>query len=205
MESANTIDETTGQFREIDAKPAGFRWGAIGGVAVVLYGLIRYVLDIELYISWGWSMASYLFVIAVMIIAPWEVKNKQSNYISFKKALQASFGAAVVSLVIASLFAYVMASFVDPNINKYTKAKSMEFTEKMLEASGASKEKIEEELERIEKTDFDQSIGQFMMGVAGQFIVGFLYALVISGVFHLALKDNKPLPPAVEAEKERVG
>lgn len=202
METTNNTNLPETGFQEIDAKPSGLRWGAIGGVAVVLYGVIRYVISIDVYISWGWVMASYVIIIAAMVLAAWEVKNKQKNYISFKKALQASFLASVISLIIYSAFAFIMSTQVDTNINKYSKAKAMEFNEKVLEASGASEEEIEKQLENIEDMDFNQTIGQFLIGLASQIIVGFMYALIIAGLFHYAFKDNKPVVLNSPAEEQ---
>lgn len=207
MDNNTNINQATNGFQEADAKPSGLRWGVIGGVAIILYGVIRYVISIDVYISWGWVMASYVIIIAAMVAAAWEVKNKQNKYIDFKKALQASFLASVVSLTIYSAFAFIMSTQVDPNINKYSKAKALEFNEKIMEASGASEEEIEEQLERVEETDFDQTFGQFLIGLASQIIVGFMYALIISGLFHFAFKDNKPLLTTSlnEEENERAG
>lgn len=139
----------------------------------------------------GWVMATYLIIIGFMVMAAITGRKQQGGYIHFKQALQGSFLVAVVSLFMWGLFTWAMASFVDTNINKYSKAKAMEFNQKVMEWSGATEEQMEEQMDRIDKQDFSQNFWQFMLGVASQYIVGFVYALIISGIFHLAFSKKR--------------
>lgn len=192
MSEQETTFENTPQQPIANMKAIGLRFGLIAGVAVVAYTLIRYLISIDVYLHFGWSMASYIIIIGAMIMAPNTGRKLQSGYIKFKQALQASFLVAVISLSFLTVFSWVMSTYVDPNITKYTIAKSYEMNEKVLEWSGASEEQMEASMEQIEKQqEYSKGFNAFMMGLAGQWMVGFLYALVIAGVFHLAYGKQK--------------
>lgn len=178
-----------------DAKAIGFRFGLIGGIIAVVYSLVRYLISIDVYLDIAWSMASYLIVIAFMIAGAWSVRKAQQGFIPFKQALQTTFLVGVVSLILWGGFAFGLAKYYDPNISKFTKNKTLTFTEKVMEMSGANEEEIEIQLDQIEKQNFEQTFGQFTLGLFGQFFVAFIYALVISAFFSLASKPaTNPYP-----------
>lgn len=175
-----------------DLKGVGLQYGLIAGVVAIVYSLVRYMINIDLYIGIGWVMATYVLIIGFMVAAAIAARKLLGGAISFKQALQATFLTSVISLVLWGLFTWVMSNYVDENINKYSKAKAMEFNEWIMEKSGANEEQIEAQLDEIDKQDFSQNFPQFMLGIAGQIVIGFFYAVIISGVFHLAFNKRKP-------------
>lgn len=175
---------------EVDIKSLGLRYGLIGGLVTIVYSLIRYLIDVDIYLAIGWSMASYLIVIASMVTAGVVARKALNGEIAFKQALQGTFLAAVISLTMWGAFAFALGKYYDTNIPKFTKNKTLAFTEKVMVMSGASEEEIEAALDNVEKQSFEQTFGQFVMGLFGQFVVAFIYALIISAVFSMTSKPE---------------
>lgn len=183
-------DNNTPQEAEVDLKSIGFRYGLIAGLIVVVYSLVRYIIDVDLYLAVGWSMSSYIIVIAGMIIGGIATRKALKGRVDFKQALQVTFLSAVISLTMWGAFAFGLGKYYDTNIPKFTKSKTLAFTENIMELSGASEEDIEMALDDVEKQNFEQTYGQFVTSLFGQFMVAFIYALIISAVISMTSKQE---------------
>lgn len=174
----------------LSAKAIGLRYGLIGGLVMIAYSIVKYVIDIKIYLNFFWGFSGYIALIVAMVFAGIAIKKANKGKVEFKQVLQGVFLTAVVGVVLSFSFATLMLEVIDPDLVKMTKSITMKNTQDLLELTGASEEQIENELDRLEQQNFNTTPSMFLMTLSSQFFIGFIYAVMISGVFALTSKPE---------------
>ncbi len=91
----------------------GLFYGAITGVALIIFSLIMFLLD--LYLNKKVSWISYLVLATGMLIGTLEYRNKHTNgFMTYGKAFTACFWIGLFAGIIASVYMFVFAQFIHP-------------------------------------------------------------------------------------------
>ncbi len=91
----------------------GLFYGAITGVALIIFSLIMFLLD--LYLNKSVSWISYLVLAAGMLYGTLDYRKKHTNgYMTYGKAFTACFWIGLFAGIIASLYMFVFAQFIHP-------------------------------------------------------------------------------------------
>jgi hypothetical protein len=91
----------------------GLLYGAITGIALILFSLILFLTD--LYLNKTVSWISYLFLVGGMLYGTFEYRKKYSNgFIAYSKAFISCFWIGLFAGILASVYMFVFAKFIHP-------------------------------------------------------------------------------------------
>jgi hypothetical protein len=172
--------------------------GIIAGILCIIYTLILYVINIELVLEL-WLFVAYSFIVAFKIITANVIRRKQHNFISFKQGVKYTFMISAISLFMWIAFNTVLFKYVDRDLVAISKKKAIERTIHFMEIAKAPEKEIEKAVEKAEQQNYEPSLKFSSMNYAGSCVVGFLYSLIISGIFYLVTRHNDPqLQPVID-------
>jgi hypothetical protein len=172
--------------------------GIIAGALCIIYTLALYLINIEFVLDL-WLFVAYSFIVAFKIITANVIRKKQHNFISFKQGLKYTFMISVISLFMWVAFNTVLFKFVDHDLVVLSKKKAIERTIRFMEMAKASEKEIEKAVVKAEVQSYEPSLKFMSLNYAGSCVVGFIYSLIISGIFYLTTKHNDPdLQPVLE-------
>jgi hypothetical protein len=171
--------------------------GLITGFLCIIYTLILYVINIELVLSF-WLFVAYSFIVAFKIITANVIRKKQHNFISFRQGIKYTFMISAISLLMWVLFNTVLFKYIDNDLVGLSKKKAIERTIRFMEMAKAPEREIEKAVEKAELQSYEPSLKFMSLNYAGSCVIGFIYSLIISGIFYLVTKHNDPqLQPLV--------
>lgn len=165
--------------------------GIIAGALCIIYTMALYLINIELVLEL-WLFVAYAFIVAFKIITANAIRKRQDNYISFKQALRHTFLISVIALLIWIIFNAILFKYIDPDLIKISKQKAVERTIRFMEIAKAPEKEIDIAVAKAEAQDYEPNFKFASMNYAGSCIVGFIYSLIISGIFYLIFKHNDP-------------
>jgi amino acid transporter len=171
------------------------KWGAIGGLVVVIISFIIYFISPTSFAS---SMLAMVFLLIAMFFMIWgglAFRKENNNEISYLNALFAVLIIAAVLSLISTMFSYVLTSFIDPELPELIKQKAIENTQAMMEKFNTPDDKIEEVIDQMKEQDFNFGIVEY----GKRFLWGMLMYAVMGALIALFIKRN---PDKIEAEKE---
>jgi len=91
----------------------GLLYGAITGIALILFSLILFLTD--LYLNKTMSWISYLFLVGGMLYGTLEYRKKYTNgFITYGKAFISCFWIGLFAGIIGSLYMFVFAKYIHP-------------------------------------------------------------------------------------------
>jgi hypothetical protein len=164
----------------------GLRYGLIAGLIITTITLLQYLGGLDMYLS-PVSYISYLVVITMAVLAALQVRRANEGFLEFSQALKVTFTVFVVSLLIQTIFTYILLNFIDVSFKEAVSQEVMNKTEQMLKKFGASESRIDEVLES-ERSKDPFSAGRVFLGYALTCIVSFIFCLLIS----LIVKRSRP-------------
>ncbi len=148
-------------------------WGVILGVALIIYSLLMWFLDLSLekWVSW----VSYLIIIGALIVATKSYRdNTLGGVISYGQAL--GYGTLVVMFgsIVTAIYTYLFMKFIDPEFID----KILLMTEEQLIEKGIPDEQIEMGIEMQKKfmTPTIMSLGS----IPTYTFIGFIISLITS-------------------------
>lgn len=156
------------------------KFGLMGAIVSIIYTAILLVLGVNVS---GWVGAlGYVILIAFMVIAMREYKNRNHGYMSYGQGLGMGTLVAVVFGVIGGIFMFIYTSFID---TEYT-SKLMDQQRIELEERGMSDDQIEQAIAMGES--FSSPVMMIVWSIVGYLVIGFLISLIVSAV----MKNSKP-------------
>jgi Na+/H+-dicarboxylate symporter len=155
------------------------KYGAIGGAVLVTITLLMYLVYPTFFASFM-STALFLPVVFVMIWGGITYRTELGNEVSFGKVFLAVFIIAAVTLLLSTLFTYVLMNYIDPDLPIMIKRKVIDNTREMMEKFNVPDEDIEKGLANVEAEDFRPTPLKTFYRYAGS-LGGFgIVALIIS-------------------------
>jgi len=148
-------------------------WGVILGVALIIYSLLMWFLDLSLerWVSW----VSYIVIIGGIVVATKSYRdNVLSGAISYGQAL--GFGTLVVMFasIVAAIYTFAFMKFIDPEFID----KILLMTEEQLIEQGIPDEQIEMGIEMQKKFMTPTLMSLFTLPIYT--FVGFIISLITS-------------------------
>ncbi len=179
-----------------------FQNGVIAGLVCIIFTLILYVVNSELILSL-WFLIAYSFIVAFKIITANVIRKRQHNYISFRQGLKYTFMISAVSLFIWISFNGVLFKYIDRELIEISKVKSIERTIRWMEKAKMPDKEIDIAVEKAKNQSYEPNLKFMSLNYAGSCVVGFIYSLIISGIFYLTTRHNDPaLQPVLNFEEE---
>ncbi len=148
-------------------------WGAITGIALIIYTLILYLAGLTFNTALGY--VSYIILIAGIIMGTLAYRNKVLNgYISYGNAFLTGLLIVVFAAILSSFFSFILMRFIDPGLIEQLVSK----TEEKLISQGLNDEQIEIAVDRMRR--MMASPFSVILGLLGMIIVGAILALITS-------------------------
>jgi hypothetical protein len=166
--------------------------GLMVGLAVVIYSVLLYVLDLNLVSALNYVV--YVIFIAGFILGTKAYRDNNLNgSISYGKAFGYSMIILLVAALIHTIYSYLMVTVIDPDIIDKMIALG---EEKMLE-QGMTDEQIE--MAQSIQTKFMNPAFMMITGFLGQVIFGTIIALITSA---FVKKEGNPYDAAMQDVNE---
>ncbi|RZJ67771.1 MAG: DUF4199 domain-containing protein [Flavobacterium sp.] len=160
-------------------KKNGTTYGIIIGVVGILSATIVYAL--QLYTAWWLSVLGLVISIALYCVMLSKTKKEMGGVFSFKQAFTTFFIAAVLAILIGTLYNVVLYNFVDPGAKEIVKEQSIKATVSIMEGFDAPAASINEAVEKLQKED-QFSIGTLftnaVVAIAISCVLGLILALI---------------------------
>lgn len=177
--------------RSVNVAGVGVQYGILAGIGCIVLTLILYMINMGLIVSY-WFLSVYAVIVIAMIYSAYVIRRAQHNYIVFKDALKATFLVAIFAMLIWTVFNVILFKYIDPDLIQLLKEHSIEQLEKALKLAETPPGRVQEEIRRAESRNYAPTLATTALSYALSLIFGFIYAAVISGIFHLVSKDNAP-------------
>lgn len=173
------------------------KYGAIGGAVLVIITLVMYLIHPAFFASFM-SMALFIPVIFFMVWGGITYRNELGNEISFGRVFLAVFIIAALTLLLSTLFTYVLMNYIDPELPIMIKRQVINNTRDMMERFNVPDEEIEKGLANVEAEDFRPTPLKTFYRYAGSVGAFGVVGLLIS-VF-IARNPNKVRKPTFDEQ-----
>ena len=157
------------------------KWGAIGGVAYMIYTTLLYVTELYGNSTMGW--VSFALAIVFIVLAMREYRTQNNGFMSYGEGLGVGTLVSAISGLLSATYGMIYTMFIDPTIPQKLQDKIQE----QWEAQGLTDEQIEQASEMMKWT---QSPGMtFLFGMISAIVGGLIISLIVAAI----LKKNKPV------------
>jgi len=161
-------------------KKNGISFGVIIGIISILVATLTYVF--RLYTSWWVGLLSFAISIVLYCVLLSKTKKELGGVYSFKEAFTTFFIAAVIAVVLATLYNVVLYNFVDPGAKDIVKEETIKSTVKIMESMGTPSSAINEAVDNMQKDD-PFSISKQLLGAAIALAVSCVLGLILALIF----------------------
>jgi multisubunit Na+/H+ antiporter MnhB subunit len=175
-EPANFIDP-----KEVSPQNTIVRYGLIGGLGLVIYGLIGMLTGLS-NPAGGFTtiiINSLIVIVLYVGLLVFSVKNHRDNelggYIKFGRAFMVAFLVGLIAALLSTLFNYIYLNFIDPDYINTIAEGSMEMYEKF----GMNEEQIEAAMEGVKSAG---SLKSQLTNLAFGTGMGAIICLIIAAV-----------------------
>jgi hypothetical protein len=182
------------QLQETSIQKLGLRNGIIAGILSIVYTLVLYSLGGEIMFKTSVQMLGNVFMIGTMIYTVQVYRKAHGNYVSFKHAFGGAFSVGVLGLLLPLIFAYILYSFIDPELTMRLKEYSVKVSIEMFQWFNMSEEQIDDALDAIKEQDYSPTIANYAKGYVGGLLMAALFAVIIALVFWIISRKNEPAP-----------
>lgn len=159
------------------------KYGAIGGAVLVTITLLMYLVYPAFFASFM-STALFLPVLFFMVWGGITYRNELGDDIAFGKVFLAVFLIAAISLLLSTLFSFILMNYIDPELPIMIKRKVINNTREMLERFNMPDEEIEKGLANVEAEDFRptpvKTLTRYGWSILAYGVVGLLITVFIA-------------------------
>jgi Protein of unknown function (DUF4199) len=162
-------------------KKNGITFGVIIGLFSILSTTLKYVIDVNLFISsWlGFVEIGVYLIIAIVLLS--KTKKQLGGIFSFKDAFTTFFIMALIGIVSATIFNIILFNFIDSSLKETIKEMTMKLMKKTFEKIGSSA--IGKDiLMELSKTD-QFSIKSLLLGMLTNLVVASIFGLIFAAFF----------------------
>jgi len=161
-------------------KKNGISFGVIIGVLSILFATLTYVF--RLYTSWWVGLLSFAVSIVLYCVLLSKTKKELGGVYSFKEAFTTFFIAAVIAVVVATLYNVVLYNFVDPGAKEIVKEETIKSTVKIMESMGTPNSAINEAVDNMQNDD-PFSVSKQLLGAAIALAISCVLGLILALIF----------------------
>lgn len=152
---------------------SALNWGVILGIALIIYSLLMWILDLSLeqWVSW----VSYIIMIGGIVLGTKSYRDNILNgAISYGQALGFGVLMMLFASIIAAIYSYIFFAFIDPEfVNKM-----LQMVEEQLLERGMPDEQIEMAIEMQRK--FMKPVIMALMTIPTYTFIGLIISLITS-------------------------
>lgn len=162
------------------AKPTSviLLYGGVAMLGMILFTLGTYKAGAETFIG-PIVYVMYLIPLLCGVIAAIVEKRRQQGYLEFRRALRICFGILVSSMALQVLFTWLLVHVIDPGFGKVLVPAVLAKTEAAYRRFGMPEDEITRNIAAVKGED-PFSLGSMALGLARDYIIGFLISLVLA-------------------------
>jgi len=169
--------------------PVWLKWGLISGALQIAFVVIQYLIDPALMIAWWNSLLSIGLLVALMVGAAMEYRDREGGWMSYGTSVWLMFRVCMLGSLLSVAFMGLLYNVIDKGLDEQMKEITLEQMEQMLEKFDVPSEQIEEQMEAIEERDFSQTPRALITSWMISVVFGLFLALIASAF----TKKNEPL------------
>ncbi len=155
----------------------GVKNGLILGGVLIALSMFLYLINKSFFLNpYTRFVASLLIPIIIIRKSILEQREENSGYIKFQEALQPGYLTLIVGVVIFSIFQFIIMS-VDFELLEIQREMAISNMKAISEFAGISEENIAE-FEQMKAEDLKPNLRTFFLGLAKNFIFGFLMVAI---------------------------
>lgn len=169
---------------ETKPQTGNFAWkyGALGGAAVVVFSLMLYSMDMIYQQNVAVSVIPFVLIAIAVVLAIVQYKNGSLGFLSLSEALKIGTGVGLIAGIIGVLYILLLSNVIEPN-----------YLDNMF---AAQRETVMAENPKITPEQMDQGIEMqkkfAWLGYPVALIINALFGLIVGLVTGLILKKQKP-------------
>ena len=163
-------------------KKIAVTWGVILGVLLIVTSTLVYAIDLSLFTSAWYGVASFLIVAGFGIASAIKTKKEMGGFITFKQTFRAFFITILIGFVISTLFSILLFNVIDTEAKQIITDNVIKYTVEMMEKFGTPASEIDKVVADMESKDSFGPLGQlqgFFFNLVIYSIVGLIASLVI--------------------------
>jgi hypothetical protein len=170
-------------------KKNGIKFGLISGLISILSTSLIYALNLELFGSmmFGFGMIAFYIALGVFVVST--TKKELKGIISFKEAFTSYFLYALIGVLIANFFNYILFNFIDAGAKDQLLEITMRNTVEIMEKYGSPKDAIAETVKKLQEND-QFSIGSILKGSVFSVLFSSIIGLIIAAIFKTKTKET---------------
>ena len=161
-------------------------YGGISTAAMLVFTFITYKGGVESFIG-SVVYLMYLLPLGFGCVAALVDRGRHQGYLAFRAALRIIFGIFVASLAIQTLFTWLLVHVIDPHFGQALGPAVLTKMEQAYRRFGMPEDEISRNIAAAKGTD-PFSFGSMILGLARDYIVGFLISLILAAI----VKRKKP-------------
>ncbi len=158
----------------------GLKYGAICGILALLLMFGSWSMGLSTFVSVQFIGAFVPYMIAILLIAGFQLRKQNEGVLPFSEALKFSFLSYVIAAIITAIGTYILFNFIDKDLTVKTLQVSLEKTRAFMEKMGASQEDIQKAMAKQDPSKQDTGFGRVLLGTGLGLIWDFVKALLIT-------------------------
>ncbi len=159
----------------------GIKYGVIGGIGIILYMLLFFIIDKEMMLSPWVYWAGMIVYITAMFAAIFASKKAKDGEITAQEGMKEAFTCFLIANLFFYIFYMVLFNWISPEMADLQKDMSLELLKST--ESFYPPEKFVEMKKDMESADFKVTLGGSVFGLAkgaiGGFVLSFLMGRMI--------------------------
>ena len=169
-------------------------YGGIASLCIVLFTIATWRGGVNTFLG---NVAYFMYLIPVgfAIAGGLAAKKRGHGFIGFRAALQVCFGIIVLTLAVQLLFIWILVHLIDPPFGQALIPVALAKMVATYKQLGMPEDQLAKNVEAAKGTD-PFSFGSMAMGLARNYIVGFLIAALMAAL----IKCKAPVGVAVNTQ-----
>jgi hypothetical protein len=157
-------------------KKNGITYGVMIGIASTLITATIYAIDLNLFTAWWMGLLGIVISLTISIILLSKTKKELNGIFPFKEAFTTYFIAAVIGILISTIFNILLFNVIDPSAKDTLSELMIKYTVNMMQKFGSPASVINETIEKMKLSNPYSTL---------ELLKGSVFAIVISAVFGL--------------------
>lgn len=159
-------------------KRNGITFGVLIGIVSSLITATIYAIDLNLFSSWWIGITSIIVYLILGIVLLSKTKKEVKTVFTFKDAFTTYFIAAVIGILISTLFNVLLFNVIDPSAKDTLLEITMKITANMMQKFGTPASVINEAISKLKETNPYSTI---------ELLKGSIFSIIFSSIFGLIL------------------
>ncbi|TDW47343.1 uncharacterized protein DUF4199 [Flavobacterium sp. 270] len=163
-------------------KKNGINYGVIIGITSAFVTASIYAIDLNLFVSWWVGLVGIVINLTIAIILLSKTKKELQGVFSFKDAFTTYFIAAVIGVLISTLFNILLFNVIDPAAKDTVSELMIRYTAGIMQKMGAPASVINENIAKMKLNNPFSTI-ELIKGCAFSIIFCAIFGLILAAFF----------------------